>query len=270
MAQILAEASLEDSVACVYDELLNSGEGSNSILVVDAPGRLVGGSLAQAQAEMPHAIILGLMRTEEEVTLAPHPGATTIAPGNKLAVIAQSKRAAVSQGAPRPTAPAEPPRVRSRGRSPARPADRPQRVLICGWDALMSVTVEDMRVRAPAGSEITLITDEKPAGFSTGTRNRITTKFAGGMPHAFEDISRVLDRGVDTIVLLPDMVASSDDMEDSLYLATMLCIKRYYKSNPQRPLPRVIGVANNENIKEISQVRKRQRSARLSARTKQR
>ena len=249
VAHIVAEAALEDGVVNVHDELLSAA--GNSIFIVDLTGELIGSSLSAAQSALENAVIIGLRR-DGKMAMLPHPSAQ-LREGDRLVVIARSRHEALDLSSNKPKAG----RGASEGSRRTAPLSfrrwrKPAHVLMLGWDGLMANVVDDIVARAPKGTQLTLCTDVKPQAFKTGTVNGSTLRHVAGEPFRYSEISKVLEKDFDAIVLLPDMKSSTSESEDSLYLSTMLCLKRFYRSTG-KALPRVVGVANSEVVRDLSE-----------------
>lgn len=195
---------------------------------------------------MRKAVIIGLRR-EGKMSLVPHQSAK-IEDGDMLVVIARAQQDALSLSRPPPNQQGG----HSRTAVPMKRPNKPSHILVCGWDGLMAKVIDDVLARAPKGTRLTLMTDVKPPQFQPGKVKGCILRHVAGSPFAYSSITQVLSEDIDAIVLMPDMVTATEECDDSLYLSTMLCIKDHYAQSEQ-PLPRVIGVAHNEDIREISE-----------------
>ena len=130
------------------------------------------------------------------------------------------------------------------------------RILFAGWNSETMVALNLAQSMAPAGSEITILSDSIPPREMAELRStsKCKLRLLHGVPTSYVDLERAKVQEMDAVIVMPDHAQGKAE-EDASVLATMLQTHAICAdAAPGLGEPHVVATLNTESAKSIVQL----------------
>ena len=256
--KISAFAAFQPGTSVIFEELFKQSEDTPEFYLSHAP-QFVGKTFGEAWRMLPEATLCGLSHADGSVTLAPRDD-VVIAKTDEVVML--SETSTVTVAADVPAVPAMGSQTHYMKLMPD-PKPGPMKLLFAGWNGETGVAVALAQSMAPAGSEITVLSDDAHLAAHGAQKLKSSRncklRFVRGVPTAYVDLERAKVHAMDAVVIMPDHSQGKAE-EDASVLATILqtraaCADFAAARDLRRARePHVVATLNTETARSIVQV----------------
>ena len=251
--KISAFAAFQPGTSKIFEELFKQSEDTPEFYLSHAP-QLVGKTFGEAWRMLPEATLCGLSHADGSVTLAPRDD-VVIRNSDEVVMLSETSTVAVAAAADVAGVPAPGSQTHYMRLMPdAKPG--PMKLLFAGWNGETATALALAQSMAPAGSEITVLSDDVSAGLESlkSTKN-CKLRVVRGVPTAYVDLDRAKVHSMDAVVIMPDHSQGKAE-EDASVLATILqtraaCADFAASRNISPREPHVVATLNTETARSI-------------------
>ena len=263
--KISAFAAFQPGTSVLFEELFKQSEDTPEFYLSHAP-QFVGKTFGEAWRMLPEATLCGLSHADGSVTLAPRDD-VVIAKTDEVVMLSETSTVAVAADVPAVPAMGS---QRHYMKLMPDPKPGPMKLLFAGWNGETGVAVALAQSMAPAGSEITVLSDDAHLAAHGAQKLKSSRncklRFVRGVPTAYVDLERAKVHAMDAVVIMPDHSQGKAE-EDASVLATILqtraaCADFAAARDLRRARePHVVATLNTETARSIVQVMGRVGSA---------
>ena len=253
--KISAFAAFQPGTSRIFEELFKQSEDTPEFYLSHAP-QFVGKTFGEAWRMLPEATLCGLSHADGSVTLAPRDD-FVIKNTDEVVMLSETSTVAVAAAADVAGVPAMGSQTHYMALMPdVRPG--PVKLLFAGWNGETAVALGLAQSMAPAGSEITVLSDDAPSASLKSTKN-CKLRFVRGVPTAYVDLERAKVHSMDAVVIMPDHSQGKAE-EDASVLATILQTRAVCadfadaKGLRRAREPHVVATLNTETARSIVQL----------------
>ena len=256
--KISAFAAFQPGTSVLFEELFKQSEDTPEFYLSHAP-QFVGKTFGEAWRMLPEATLCGLSHADGSVTLAPRDD-VVIAKTDEVVMLSETSTVAVAADVP--AVPAMGSQKHYMKLMPD-PKPGPMKLLFAGWNGETGVAVALAQSMAPAGSEITVLSDDAHLAAHGAQKLKSSRncklRFVRGVPTAYVDLERAKVHAMDAVVIMPDHSQGKAE-EDASVLATILqtraaCADFAAARDLRRARePHVVATLNTETARSIVQV----------------
>ena len=218
--KISAFAAFQPGTSVLFEELFKQSEDTPEFYLSHAP-QFVGKTFGEAWRMLPEATLCGLSHADGSVTLAPRDD-VVIAKTDEVVMLSETSTVAVAADVP--AVPAMGSQKHYMKLMPD-PKPGPMKLLFAGWNGETGVAVALAQSMAPAGSEITVLSDDAHLAAHGAQKLKSSRncklRFVRGVPTAYVDLERAKVHAMDAVVIMPDHSQGKAE-EDASVLATIL------------------------------------------------
>ena len=218
--KISAFAAFQPGTSVLFEELFKQSEDTPEFYLSHAP-QFVGKTFGEAWRMLPEATLCGLSHADGSVTLAPRDD-VVIAKTDEVVMLSETSTVAVAADVP--AVPAMGSQKHYMKLMPD-PKPGPMKLLFVGWNGETGVAVALAQSMAPAGSEITVLSDDAHLAAHGAQKLKSSRncklRFVRGVPTAYVDLERAKVHAMDAVVIMPDHSQGKAE-EDASVLATIL------------------------------------------------
>ena len=251
--KISAFAAFQPGTSVLFEELFKQSEDTPEFYLSHAP-QLVGKTFGEAWRMLPEATLCGLSHADGSVTLAPRDD-VVIQTTDEVVMLSETSTVAVAPAGDVAGVPATGSQTHYMRLMPdVRPG--PMKLLFAGWNDETAVALELARSAAPAGSEITVLSDHPGLGSARLESSRnCKVRVVRGVPTAYVDLERAKVHSMDTVVIMPDHSQGKAE-EDASVLATILqtraaCADFAASRGVRAREPHVVATLNTETARSV-------------------
>ena len=251
--KISAFAAFQPGASKIFEELFKQSEDTPEFYLSHAP-QLVGKTFGEAWRMLPEATLCGLSHADGSVTLAPRDD-VVIQTTDEVVMLSETSTVAVAPAGDVAGVPATGSQTHYMRLMPdVRPG--PMKLLFAGWNDETAVALELARSAAPAGSEITVLSDHPGLGSARLESSRnCKVRVVRGVPTAYVDLERAKVHSMDTVVIMPDHSQGKAE-EDASVLATILqtraaCADFAASRGVRAREPHVVATLNTETARSV-------------------
>ena len=256
--KISAFAAFQPGTSVLFEELFKQSEDTPEFYLSHAP-QFVGKTFGEAWRMLPEATLCGLSHADGSVTLAPRDD-VVIAKTDEVVMLSETSTVAVAADVPAVPAMGS---QRHYMKLMPDPKPGPMKLLFAGWNGETGVAVALAQSMAPAGSEITVLSDDAHLAAHGAQKLKSSRncklRFVRGVPTAYADLERAKVHAMDAVVIMPDHSQGKAE-EDASVLATILqtraaCADFAAARDLRRARePHVVATLNTETARSIVQV----------------
>jgi hypothetical protein len=253
--KISAFAAFQPGTSRIFEELFTQSEDTPEFYLSHAP-QFVGKTFGEAWRMLPEATLCGLSHADGSVTLAPRDDAV-INDTDEVVMLSETSTVVVAAAADVAGTPAM---GSQRHYMKLMPDTRqgPVKLLFAGWNGETAVALTLAQSMAPAGSEITVLSNDAPPAALKSTKN-CKLRVVRGVPTAYVDLERAKVHSMDAVVIMPDHSQGKAE-EDASVLATILQTRAVCadfadaKGLRRAREPHVVATLNTETARSIVQL----------------
>ena len=247
--KISAFSAFQPGTSRIFEELFKQSEETPEFYLSVAP-QLAGKTFGEAWRMFPDATLCGLARADGTVELAPDDDALILV-DDEVVMLSETSVVTIS--------PADEASIPPRGSERYYMQcidDVPMgrvRILFAGWNSETMVALNLAQSMAPAGSEITILSDSIPAREMAKLQStrKCKLRLLRGVPTSYADLERAKVHEMDAVIVMPDHGQGKAE-EDASVLATMLQTHAVCSdAAPGTGEPHVVATLNTESARSI-------------------
>jgi Trk K+ transport system NAD-binding subunit len=249
--KIGAISAFQPGASRIFEELFKQSDDSPEFYLSLAPS-LVGKTFGEAWRSLPRATLCGLSHADGTVTLAPRDD-VVIAHDDEVVMLSETSTVQIAR--PGEASASTPPRGSQRHYMRCIAGEKPQAVsiLFAGWNTETATALQLAQSVAPAGSEITVLSDSVPKETLAKLKStkKCKLRVLQGLPTSYDDLLRAKVQEMDAVVIMPDHAQGKAE-EDASVLATMLqthaiCVD----AAPGLGDPHIVATLNTDSARSI-------------------
>lgn len=249
--KIGAISAFQPGASRIFEELFKQSDDSPEFYLSLAPS-LVGKTFGEAWRSLPRATLCGLSHADGTVTLAPRDD-VVIAHDDEVVMLSETSTVQIAR--PGEASASTPPRGSQRHYMRCIAGEKPQAVsiLFAGWNTETATALQLAQSVAPAGSEITVLSDSVPKETLAKLKStkKCKLRVLQGLPTSYDDLLRAKVQEMDAVVIMPDHAQGKAE-EDASVLATMLqthaiCVD----AAPGLGNPHIVATLNTDSARSI-------------------